>query len=111
MNNFQVKENKEQISGLFSTKNYKSSELIHSVTGEVHKEPSKYTIEIEGQHIFDKNIIYMNHSCMPNTKVVKEKIFAITEINTGDELCFDYHTTESLITSPFVCNDCGKMIE
>jgi len=39
--------------------------------------------------------IYINHSCDPNVKFENNNlIIAIKDIEEGDELCFDYSTSE-----------------
>ena len=58
--------------------------------------------------------IYTNHSCSPNAKVSGRNLVAIREIKAGDEINFDYETTEFEMAEPFHClcgsPDCRKYI-
>jgi uncharacterized membrane protein YeiB len=51
----------------------------------------------------------MNHSCDPNLAidVSRRVIVARRPIAAGDELCFDYHTTEWELHEPFICRCAG----
>ena len=74
----------------------------------------KYTIEVNGKHFMDDMGKFLNHSCKPNSRIVSEDgfilLYAITDIDIGDEVTFDYNSTESNISNPFVCNCCGNSI-
>lgn len=52
----------------------------------------------------------MNHSCNPNLAIDVQRrvIVARRPIAAGDELCFDYHTTEWDLNEPFICR-CGAL--
>jgi uncharacterized membrane protein YeiB len=51
----------------------------------------------------------MNHSCDPNLAidVSRRLIVARRPIAAGEELCFDYHTTEWELHEPFICRCTG----
>src|SRR4051794_10437090 len=49
---------------------------------------------------------FLNHSCRPNAAVRGTLLVAIAPIAKGEEVTFDYNTTELEIASPFECN-CG----
>ena len=74
----------------------------------------KYTIEVNGKHFMDDMGKFLNHSCKPNSRIVSEDgfilLYAITDIDIGDEVTFDYNSTEGNISNPFVCNCCGNSI-
>ena len=64
-------------------------------------------------HIEDDIGQYLNHNCSPNTCVVNEndpKLVAINDISIGDELTFDYNSSEDEIHYVFKCNCHGKEI-
>ena len=88
--------------GLFAKEKYTKRELIFTLDGPIKNEPDKYSIEIGvDQHITDKYGVYMNHSFKPTTKILGKKVIALTNINIGDELNFNYNDNESNMASPF----------
>lgn len=114
MNNFQIADTVKcgvKMSGLYSDREFKQGEIVHLISGETFDKPSKYTVQIGSVHFLDKNIMFMNHSCNPNTEISGNKIIAKSDISKGEELTFDYNTTESFLSSPFICDDCGKVIK
>jgi SET domain-containing protein len=101
---FLVKRSKSGL-GLFANTLIKKGEFVIQYTGklltrkEANKKGGKYLFEINSRWTIDgsgrENIArYINHSCRPNCEVDiinKEiKIFAIKDIKTGEELCYDY---------------------
>jgi len=58
--------------------------------------------------------IYTNHSCCPNAKVSGRNLVAIRDIKAGEEINFDYETTEFEMAEPFQClcgsSECRKSI-
>ena len=50
----------------------------------------------------------MNHGCRPNVRIDTERraMVALAEIAPGDELVFDYNSTEWDMAEPFACR-CG----
>jgi len=92
---------------VFATDNYYAGDVIHflSIRDDVGAR-SRHSIEIhfEGKeyHIDDKVLRYMNHSFTPNCHITAEgTVFAVKDIYVGDELTFNYLTTESKIQEPF----------
>ena len=56
---------------------------------------------------------YLNHSCRPNAAVQDRTLVASRSIARGDEITFDYETTEDAMAEPFRCScgDCaGRLI-
>ena len=49
---------------------------------------------------------YLNHSCRPNAAFRGRVLVALTSIARGEEIAFDYNTTELDMASPFKCR-CG----
>ena len=60
-------------------------------------------------HIDEPVLRYLNHSFCPNVGFRGISLYAIRPIRKGDEIRFNYYTTESRISSPFVDED--KKIE
>lgn len=49
---------------------------------------------------------YLNHSCRPNAAFRGRLLVAVVPIARGEEVTFDYNTTELELASPFECR-CG----
>ncbi len=49
---------------------------------------------------------FLNHRCDPNASVVGRMLIARRAIAAGDEITFDYTTTEAVMAEPFRCA-CG----
>jgi len=99
---------------LYATKNYSKDEVIHVLTGKIFDHPTRETIHVgDNVHIYDEYGIFMNHSFNPTTKINKYNVVALTDINSGDELTFNYNETEINMASPFVVDGvkvCGKLL-
>ena len=50
---------------------------------------------------------YLNHSCDPNACIRGLEIVAIRRVRKGEQLTFNYNTTEYEMASPFRCH-CGS---
>jgi len=50
---------------------------------------------------------YLNHACTPNAAFFGRRLVAMTTIRAGEEISFDYNTTEWDMSSPFRCS-CGR---
>ena len=57
---------------------------------------------------------FMNHNCDPNTRIDGREVHALRAIAPGDEVTFDYNTTEWDLAAPFPCRcssaHCGGVI-
>ena len=91
--------------GVYSTSYYKKGDIVHILNGEIKHIPSKYTIEIsKDTHILDDLGKYINHSFSPNVKVSNTNIIAISDIKLGEEICYNYNESESVMANPFYCD-------
>jgi hypothetical protein len=107
--------------GVFAECDYKAGDLV--VTGflpEHHalsSEPSKYTVQtdIDKHWWMDLPASFINHSCHPNlglkppsndTSSAVYDFYAKRDIGTGEQLFWDYETTEYEISEKFHCQ-CG----
>lgn len=86
-------------------------EAVFDLTGRVVTEPSIYTLQIDaGVHLVPGDAAWamMNHSCAPNCviDIGRRRVLALRAIAPGEELTFNYLTTEWDMASPFPCR-CG----
>ena len=105
--------------GVFVERNYKKGELILKMSGVFRFEPTRYSIqidrfkhlEVEGKDISrqEKGYAwrYLNHSCVPNIKISGLDVVALENIKAGEEIKFNYNSTEWEMAASFVC-DCGN---
>jgi hypothetical protein len=94
---------------------------ILRIEGDLSERPNRYSLQVDdGLHVVlpagsapDDGIVrerypwrFLNHSCAPNAAVRGRDLVAIRPVRLGDEVTFDYNTTEYEMASPFVCR-CG----
>ena len=100
--------------GLYATKKYLKYEIIYVLSGQIFDEPSRETIYIgDGRHIYDNFGIFINHSFTPNVYIDNFNIIALTDIEEGHEITFDYNKNEITMASPFYEDGikiCGRCI-
>lgn len=91
--------------------------IILHLEGVVIQEPTKYSIQVDThQHLeIPENINpfsisayhwkFLNHSCLPNGYFnMQDKTFrALKNILKGEEITFNYNTTEYKLATPFQC--------
>lgn len=109
--NLYVSESRNRNKGVFTTTEIAAGDLILVLKGVICEYPDKYTIQLGRDiHLSAKSGIqdFINHSCSPNCAIDNRKriLYAIKPISSGEELTFDYCTTEKLCAVPFLCN-CG----
>ena len=92
-----------QGNGLFANKAYSAGSVVLTLSGEVLNRPTKYSVHIgNGEHIEDDGVgINMNHSFTPTTCIQGRNVVALVDIVAGDEITFDYNSTELEMTAPF----------
>ncbi|MFW5804783.1 MAG: SET domain-containing protein-lysine N-methyltransferase [bacterium] len=110
---FEVRMNHFNEKGLFTKIKISKGDIISSIQGKVKKEPDKYSIQIaQGKHIeVDSVFKFMNHNCSPSVHIKERFIYAVRNLKPGDEITFDYNTTEDYLASPFKCECCGNIIK
>ena len=103
---------KEESKGLFSTQNFRKNDIIYTLEGLVLDNPTKFSIEIgENQHIIDEYGIFMNHSFEPTVKISGKNVIALSDLDKGIEICFNYNESETNMANPFLTDKglvCGK---
>lgn len=96
---------------------FEPGEMILALEGLLSHAPSRYSVQVgAGLHIQPAPGIpedslraawrYLNHSCRPNALFRGPVLSALTTIEAGEEITFDYNTTEATMAEPFVCR-CG----
>ena len=106
---FIIKKSKINGLGCFASKLIKKGELIHILLGKTVSIPQlKKMYELGKERIDDplqvgdlkyislsKPGIFFNHSCNPNAGIKgRATLFALRDIKKGEEITFDYSTTE-----------------
>jgi|SRR5215218_568069 hypothetical protein len=89
-----------------------AAERIFCVSGQVVTQASKYTIQRwESEHLAPGGALWasVNHACMPNCTIDFEtwELVSRSPIRVGEEIRFNYNSTEWEISSPFDCA-CGS---
>ena len=99
--------------GVFAAKAIRQGERVFSVEGPTQDIPSRYSIQVgRDRHIEagpdNPPWKYLNHSCNPNLALDADAraFYALREIDAGEELRFNYLTTEWDMATPFECH-CG----
>lgn len=98
-----------------------AGQFIYKLEGRVFDFPNRYSVQIgENEHIdMDgeasmENTMdvypyrFTNHSCEPNMLLRDGAFYAAKEIHRGEELTFNYNTTEYDMAEPFSCS-CGSV--
>tara|TARA_B100000287_G_scaffold59444_1_gene52158 strand:- start:441 stop:797 length:357 start_codon:yes stop_codon:yes gene_type:complete len=87
---------------------------VYRCSGKIVSEPTRTSIQSPYGHMEDTTSACINHNCNPNTVVLyvnkSLQFIAISNISEGDEITFNYNTTETELAEPFRCNCCGNLI-
>jgi hypothetical protein len=88
-----------------------AGERLFLVTGRAVDRPDKYSIQIgDRAHLTPDGAPWslVNHSCVPNTAIdfARWDLYALRAIHPGEELGWNYLTTEWELSCPFECG-CG----
>jgi hypothetical protein len=109
------------IKAVYAKQAIRQDSVIFYLKGNISTRPSKYTIQLgTDQHLnppvtrkpkddLDYSWQYLNHCCAPNGYInMRERTFrALRDIAPGEEVTFNYLTTESEMAAPFNCL-CGS---
>ena len=107
----EIREYEEGKLGLFASKQIDTGSLILVLNGNYFPKPTRTSIQIGDRHMEHYEGGFMNHHCDPSSKIVvleliKEPlVLATRKINLGEQITFDYETTEDKLNNPFKC-DC-----
>jgi len=103
--------NQGSMLGLFSTDDILSGQVIFKLEGEIIAQPTRTSLQIGmNEHIEDQRIAFTNHNCNPTAFVYDGYLITKRNIKAGDEITIDYNLTEEIVTHPFICNCCGRII-
>lgn len=91
--------------------------VVMTIDGRTVAQPTRYTVQIgEGEHVDAEALPgsdggypvwrFLNHACEPNTRLVGRDLVAIADLRAGDQVTFDYDSTEWDMAAPFACA-CG----
>ena len=107
--------------GLFAKEDIIEGSVMFYLKGEVSIHPNKYSIQLDLNKHLDFPAVrkanddldycwqYLNHSCEPNGYMnIEEFTFrALRSVRKGEEITFNYLTTEFELATPFNCQ-CGS---
>jgi hypothetical protein len=97
--------------GIFSNQDFKSGDIVLSLSGEVLPMPTRTSIKVaEEKHIEDSVGNFINHNCKPSCKINGIKVIALRDIKSGEEITFDYSKNEDKLANPFICSCCNRLI-
>jgi uncharacterized membrane protein YeiB len=100
---------------LRAVRSFEPGEIVFPLEGQRVVQATRFTIQVGlGAHLdpVSEHVSpwrYLNHGCDPNVAidVPRRAVVARLPIAAGDELRFDYNTTEWELAESFVCN-CGS---
>jgi hypothetical protein len=100
---------------LHALRSFAPGEVVFPLMGRPVEQPTRFTIQVGANKHIDPISEhaspwgYLNHGCDPNVAVdiPRRAVVARRPIAAGDELRFDYNTTEWELAEPFGCN-CGS---
>jgi hypothetical protein len=113
--------NRDGYKSVFAKERILRDVVVFYLKGTLSTRPTRYTIEIANeQHLTCPAITktdddlkycwqYLNHSCEPNGYLNPADLSfrALRDIESGEEINFNYLTTESQMALPFTCH-CGS---
>jgi hypothetical protein len=94
---------------------FEERETILVAKGDVGETPGRHSLQIgSGEHLKtppdaapgEHPWRFVNHACSPNAAFIRRRLIALRRIDPGEEITFDYETTEWELASPFRCS-CG----
>ena len=107
--------------GVIATIDVDAGDIVYEFRGENVSYPTRTSVQIGSRHIEEDMIAYVNHSCTPNVNVEDMQyndwnmfgayaLISTGIIVAGDEITFDYNSTENEIAYPFKCSCHGTLI-
>lgn len=105
--------------GVFATRDIDAGERVLDINGTVQRHPTRYSIQVTlDEHVECHESLsaeemrarfpwrFLNHCCEPNASIVGRTLVARRAIRAGEQVTFDYTTTEATMAEPFGCR-CG----
>lgn len=98
---------------LISKRDFLEGEEVCKVIGEEITKPNRFSVQVDQNlHInVQEPVKYINHDCIGNIELRGMSFFAVKSIFKGDEIVFNYNSSEDELAEPFTCNKCGKLIK
>lgn len=104
--------NDKDFKGVFTTRHYGKNEIILELKGAILEFPTRTSIQIGiDQHIEDPVGSFINHSFNPTAKIEKGRVVALTSLSKGQEVTFNYNSTEDKLAEPFKCKFTGEWVK
>lgn len=101
---------------LFATRDIAAGTTVLLIEGRLQPHPTRFSIQLDdGVHIEADGALpdaemrlrhpwrFLNHSCDPNARVEARSLVALRPIACGEQITFDYTTTEASMAEPFAC--------
>ena len=108
---------KKGMKGLFTNRTFDKGEIILLLKGNHFPFPTRTSIQVgKDKHVENYEGGLINHNCNPNSNILTIPdvepaiVVANTTIFKGEEITFDYETTEVDMAKPFKCNCHGNWI-
>lgn len=106
--------------GLFTTVPVRAGETVLELDGVVKPVPDRFSIQVGvASHLHPSPEApaereaaavpwwFLNHSCEPAVRIEGCRAVALRDLGAGEQLTFDYDSTEWSIAEPFRCG-CGR---
>lgn len=101
---------------LLATEAVRAGAVVLAIEGADVERPSRYSVQVErdvhveapgglaAQGLLERHPWrFTNHSCDPNTMLSGRNLVAVRPIEAGEEITFNYNTTEYELAAPFAC--------
>lgn len=97
---------------VIATVDVAAGNVVMTIDGHTIAKPDRYTVQIgEGEHVAAAQQPdgsypvwrFLNHACEPNTRLAGRTLVATVDVHAGDEVTFDYDSTEWDMAAPFDC--------
>jgi SET domain-containing protein len=109
---------KQGMRGLFTHRTFNKGEIILLLKGNYFNKPTRTSIQVgNSKHVENYEGGLINHHCNPSANIIiipdvePAIVVANKTIFKGEEITFDYETTEEFMAEPFKCECHGKLIE
>lgn len=101
---------------LQATQDLPAGYLLFHIEGDLAPRASRYSMQIDWETHIDISHstpaetmaalhpwCFLNHSCEPNVRVKGREVSTLRPVLAGEQLAFDYATTEWAMAEPFQC--------
>jgi len=107
---------------VFAVEELATGQTVLVIDGEPVERPSRWSMQVDThRHISVRDDLalaellerypwrFTNHACEPNTRLMGTTLVAVRPIAAGEEITFNYNTTELDLAEPFACR-CGHSL-